>query len=113
MTQFNVNSTRTSRLRALDCRMACLLLGMTLLLVGTGHAEVQRLAGTVVPQNYQLKFAPDLAKDSFAGEETIDVQVLHPATSIVLNAAEIDFQKTEIISGGETQRAQVTLDPKN
>jgi aminopeptidase N/puromycin-sensitive aminopeptidase len=67
----------------------------------------------VVPEHYQLKMTPDLAHDSFAGEETIDVQVLQPASAITLNAAEINFQETAITSAGVTQRAQVALDTKN
>ena len=92
--------------------MACLLLGVILGLGVKGFAEVQRLAGTVVPEHYQLKFTPDFAKDSFAGEETIDVQILRPASAITLNAAEITFQDTTIISAGNSQQAQVTLDAK-
>ena len=79
----------------------------------TGFAELSRLPGTAVPEHYQLKMTPDFAHDSFAGEETIDVQVLQPASAITLNAAEIDFQETAITSAGVTQRAQITLDAKN
>ncbi len=73
-------------------------------------ADLSRLPGGVVPQHYQLKFAPDLAANSFAGEETIDVQVLHSTTAITLNTAEIDFESVEITSVGVTQAAQVTVD---
>ncbi len=76
-------------------------------------AESPRLPDTVVPEHYQLKFAPNLEDASFAGEETIDVQVLHPTTSVTLNAAEIKFEETNITSAGVTQRAQVSLDAKN
>jgi aminopeptidase N len=67
----------------------------------------------VVPEHYQLKFAPDLAKDSFAGEETIDVRALQPVSAITLNAAEINFKEVTISSGGITRPARVSLDAKN
>ena len=86
---------------------------MILSLGGRAFAELSRLPGTVVPEHYQLKFTPDLAHDSFAGEETIDVQMSQPASAITLNAAEIDFQETAITSAGMTQKAQVALDAKN
>src|SRR5262249_19583765 len=60
--------------------------------------------------NYQLTFAPDFDKNSFSGQETIAVDVLQSTSEIVLNAAEIDFLSTSIVSAGVTQEATVTLD---
>jgi aminopeptidase N len=93
--------------------MACALLALLVFAGTRGFAEVARLPGTVVPNHYQIKLAPDLAKDSFTGEETIDVRVLHPVTAITLSAAEINFAKVTISSAGITQTARVALDPKN
>jgi aminopeptidase N len=75
-------------------------------------AAAQRLSGTVVPEHYALWFAPDLAKATFRGRETIRVQIKTPATSVTLHAAEIDFVEASIESPGGVQRAGVTLDPK-
>lgn len=75
-----------------------------------GSGDMFRLPGTVAPEHYQLEFAPDLANNSFAGEETIDVQVLHPTSEIMMNAAEIDFGAAEITAAGSTQTAQIFLD---
>ena len=58
-------------------------------------------------------FAPDLAKETFRGRETIRVTLTEPATSITLHAAEITFGEVTITSGGRTQTATVTTDAKN
>ena len=68
----------------------------------------ERLPGNVVPESYDLKFAPDLTSATFAGEETIHVGLLKPSSSIVLNSAEIAFQEATITAGGRTQTLQVT-----
>ena len=113
MTQFAGPSANTTVFSTRRAWIAFLLGGVILSLGGRAFAELSRLPGTVVPEHYQLKFTPDLAHDSFAGEETIDVQMSQPASAITLNAAEIDFQETAITSAGMTQKAQVALDAKN
>jgi aminopeptidase N len=70
----------------------------------------QRLPEIATPDHYKLKFSPDFIKNDFAGDETIEVQVLKSTSQIVLNAAEIDFQEATITSGHTTQKATVTLD---
>src|SRR5687767_13994538 len=75
-------------------------------------AAAQRLSGNVVPEHYALWFAPDLAKATFRGRETIRVQLKTAATSITLHAAEIEFVEASVESAGGVQRARVTLDPK-
>ena len=49
----------------------------------------QRLPENVVPDSYDLKFEPDLASATFAGDETIHVHLQKATTAIVLNSAEI------------------------
>jgi len=73
-------------------------------------ARAQRLPELATPEHYQITVAPDLDKETFTGEETIDIRVLQPTSSIVLNAAEIKFTEATIRSGGQTQTAKVTLD---
>jgi aminopeptidase N/puromycin-sensitive aminopeptidase len=68
----------------------------------------QRLPGSVIPESYDLRFAPDLASATFAGDETIHVRLLKPSSSIVLNSAEIAFQEATITTGGRTQTLQAT-----
>jgi len=71
-----------------------------------------RLPRGVVPEHYTLKVTPDLAKATFAGEESIDVRLEQSTDRIVLNAAEITFQSVAVDAGGATQTARVDLDPK-
>jgi aminopeptidase N/puromycin-sensitive aminopeptidase len=62
----------------------------------------------VVPDHYNLKFTPDFASNTFAGNETIDVHVLQPTKTIVLDAVEIKFNKVSVTSGGKHLTADVT-----
>ena len=75
-------------------------------------AAAQRLSDTVVPEHYTLWFAPDLEKETFRGRETIQAVVTQPTASVTLHAAEIQFGEVRITSGGRTQTARVTMDPK-
>ncbi len=81
-------------------------------LVGT-FAAAQRLPLTATPSHYQLTFTPNFNDNTFAGEETIAVDVLRPTKAITLNAAEIEFKNVTITSGKQSQTAKVTLDEKN
>src|SRR3954463_6005015 len=71
-----------------------------------------RLPRGIVPEHYTLKVTPDLAKATFAGEESIDVRVEQPTDRIVLNAAEITFDSVTVEAGGTKQAARVALDEK-
>ncbi len=73
-------------------------------------ANAQRLPQIAAPENYQLRFTPDFTKDSFSGEEKIQVTLQKASAEIVLNAAEITFQDVSIASAGKSQHAKVTLD---
>ena len=76
-------------------------------------AFAQRLPGGVTPEHYTLWFAPDLAKATFRGRETIRVQVARPTTTVTLHAAEIAFGEVTVTAGGQAQRARVTEDATN
>jgi hypothetical protein len=73
-------------------------------------ASGQRLPDNVIPESYDLRFAPDLTKATFSGEETIHVKLLRPAQAITLNSADIAFLESTITAGGQSQKAKVTLD---
>ncbi len=73
----------------------------------------QRLPDNAAPDLYDLRFTPDLANATFAGDETIHVHLQKPATSITLNAAEIEFKEVWIGSADFKQAAAVTMDAKN
>jgi aminopeptidase N len=72
----------------------------------------QRLPETALPEHYELSFAPDFQKDTFAGDETIRVRVLKATPTITLNSAEITFQDATITQGGSKQTAKIATDPK-
>jgi len=90
--------------------MKRIILLFTYVLLLAAVAGAQRLPQDAVPENYTLTFAPDLAKDNFKGEETIQVKLLKPTSQIVLNSADIDFQEASISSNGTTQKATIAFD---
>ena len=49
-----------------------------------------RLPRSVVPHRYDLVLEPDLEAVTFAGSETVTLEVVEPVDEIVLNAAELD-----------------------
>ncbi len=71
----------------------------------------QRLPDSVLPETYDLTFAPDLGKATFSADETIHVTLLKATSSVTLNAAELAFQQVSITVAGPTQQATVSLDP--
>jgi aminopeptidase N len=70
----------------------------------------QRLPEIATPEKYQLTIGINFDKENFTGDETIDIRVLKPTSTIVLNAAEITFADVTITSVGQTQTAKVTPD---
>jgi hypothetical protein len=64
----------------------------------------QHLPEFARPVKYQPTFAPDFDKNTFAGQETISVQVLKPMSEIVLNAGSRDDNK---FSQGPRRRSAV------
>ena len=73
-------------------------------------ALAQRLPRTVIPEHYTVQFAPDLASGTFEGEETIQVTVREPVSTIELNALELQLSDVTVTAGESTQSASVTLD---
>jgi aminopeptidase N len=70
----------------------------------------QRLPGGAVPDHYDITVAPNLAAATFAGTERIAVRLEKPTSVIVLNAAEIAFDRVSITTAGRTLEATVTAD---
>ena len=48
-----------------------------------------KLPKTVVPVHYAIDLKPDLDKLTFAGSETVDIEVLEPTDRLVLNAVDL------------------------
>jgi aminopeptidase N/puromycin-sensitive aminopeptidase len=88
-------------------KFVCMAMALVPMLAGA-----QRLPGGTIPQHYTLTFTPDLTKATFAGEETVEVQVQKAASGITLNAAELQFQEVTITQGEKTQTAQTSLAPE-
>ena len=66
--------------------------GLVLCGIAAVRVEAQRLPGGVEPVHYSLRLEPDLKAATFAGSETIEVVLDRAATTITLNAAEIEFE---------------------
>ncbi|HUU34846.1 MAG TPA: M1 family metallopeptidase, partial [Vicinamibacterales bacterium] len=75
-------------------------------------AAAQRLPAGVTPEHYTLWFAPDLTGATFRGRAEILVRLDQPASSITLNAAEIDFGEVLIETPRFTAVAHVSTDEK-
>jgi aminopeptidase N/puromycin-sensitive aminopeptidase len=71
-------------------------------------ALAQRLPDVAKPENYKLRFTPNLEKATFDGEETISIQVLKPTSEITLNSVDITFGDVTITSNGKSQTAKIT-----
>ena len=75
-----------------------------------------RLPRTVVPRRYDLTLEPDLDAATFAGHETVAVDVAEPTRTIVLNAADLEIDEATLRLGaqgegeGDQLVAQVSLD---
>src|SRR5215475_14557309 len=73
--------------------------------------QAQRLPGGVHPEHYSLSLTPDLKAATFTGEETIDVVLDRPSTTITLNAAEIKFVSVRAAAGSTSPlTAEVSQD---
>ncbi len=60
-----------------------------------------RLPETVRPEKYTIELRPDLGRFTFQGEESVEIRVLRPVKTIVLNASELEVtQATLKVHGG-------------
>ena len=55
----------------------------------TNETTGVRLPASVRPEKYILSLKPDLNGFTFQGEESVDIQVTEPVSSITLNASEL------------------------
>ncbi|HSY08621.1 MAG TPA: M1 family aminopeptidase [Steroidobacteraceae bacterium] len=66
------------------------------------------LPDSVTPAHYDLEVTPDMAHLSFRGHVRIAVEVARPTQTIVLNAADLIFERVTL--SGRTTRPEITLD---
>jgi puromycin-sensitive aminopeptidase len=73
-----------------------------------------RLPTVVTPERYEIRLTPDLSTATFAGEETVAIQVIEPVRQIVVNAAELEFHAVSI-KGADAKVLQgnTALDSEN
>jgi puromycin-sensitive aminopeptidase len=63
----------------------------------TDDASAYRLPTTILPRHYRLTLTPDLTAATFTGEVEIDVTVAQAASSLVLNAAELEISSATLV----------------
>jgi len=69
-----------------------------------------RLPRRVVPRHYRLRMEPDLDAATFAGSETVTVDVVEPTDRVVLNAAELRIEEARFGRGDAHAEAEVEYD---
>jgi puromycin-sensitive aminopeptidase len=74
--------------------------------------QAYRLPRTVVPRRYELTIEPDLTAATFTGSEEVQVEVLEPTSTVVLNAAELEIGEAWVtVPDGGRVPATLTLHP--
>ncbi len=65
----------------------------------SGTAPSYRLPGTSRPHAYDLRLAPDLDHGTFTGDERIEITVVAPSATLVLNAIELEIGAATLHDG--------------
>ncbi|XP_041473760.1 puromycin-sensitive aminopeptidase-like [Lytechinus variegatus] len=79
-----------------------------------GSKPFERLPTSVIPVNYKIQLQPDLEKFTFAGKETISVQVKSDVDTVVVNCLDIEIQKAVYTSNGqEVSSASIDYSKEN
>ncbi|HYM61331.1 MAG TPA: M1 family aminopeptidase [Thermoanaerobaculia bacterium] len=86
---------------------------LLLALAASPLLAANRLPQNVIPDHYAIRIAPDLAAETFAGEETIDVDVKESTDSVVLHSIGLTLRDVAIDAGGKHLTGTVTADEAN
>ena len=98
---------------------ACAVLALSLSFTAPIRAQLAgatsaqgELPRTARPSHYTIEVTPDAAALTFAGRETIDLQVLTPTREVVLNSANLAFTRPTLTpaAGGAPITLEATLD---
>lgn len=71
-----------------------------------------KLPKDVVPLEYSIRIVPEIDKLTFAGSETVRINVRRPVRELVLNALELKIQKAAV-DGKALPDSAITVDPAN
>jgi aminopeptidase N len=72
-----------------------------------------KLPKNVIPLEYQAHLVPDIEANTFRGSETIEIEVLRPTSTIMLNAAALEIDSASLAGKGiEALRLAPVLDDK-
>lgn len=61
------------------------------------------LPKNVKPSRYNITLEPDLERFTFSGDMVIDIEIIEPTSTIVLNSAELDIQSCSLLISNEIQ----------
>ena len=65
-------------------------------------SEAVVLPETASPSKYRIKLQPDLKNFTFTGEQSVDIQVLEPTSTIVLNTVDLEISSATLHANGTT-----------
>ena len=65
-------------------------------------SEAVLLPETARPSKYRITLQPDLRNFTFRGEQSVDLQVLEPTSTIVLNSVELEISSASLQTNGAT-----------
>ncbi len=63
-------------------------------------SEAVVLPDTARPSKYRITLQPDLQNFTFKGDQSVELQVLKPTTTIVLNSVELDISSASLHANG-------------
>ena len=72
-----------------------------------------KLPKTVVPRHYVVHLEPDLEQMSTEGAEGVEIEILKPASQIVLNAVETDIWNASLVHGSSREELKPQFDATN